>query len=609
MHAQVGTGETPEKELGDEVAMERARRSWANTCPLPAALIAPIYGVALLACLLACGCGQAKRLGDMAQRPDDSAAVEPSDESPSGGSAAPATEELPPAEFADSELAPPERIEPAWPEAAAGDEPPIPPPLRDIDEPSELAVQPESTERPPRVVRSLAPDEQYSPRMAADDQPMALPMEATEPESVEAEAGQRLEYRMDADPHLVRVFYATDRRPRTDVQSPASRARNQLTALLAASVAAVMGLCAVFLRRRAIFIVLALVATGVGVQQWHSGSIRSQREQRLTDAGSRVYGSDRHEDHGQYVLEVGTCDVRIPPDHRVGQVESPSIWRAEFSEDPEKHVMLLNVQPKDEASFYDELSERVAQSATRDAFVFIHGYNVSFDDAVQRTAQIAFDLKFPGAPMCYSWPSKGGFAEYTYDETNVTWTVIHLEKFLEDVRQRSGATTIHLIAHSMGNRALLQALERMSLRNSSEQPLFGAVVLAAPDVDSSEFRDRFVPLVTSVARHVTLYASSNDYALQASTRVHGYTRAGLSGEYLCVAPGLDTIDVSPIDTSLIGHSYYGDNPLMIRDMRALIELTGPASAREWLRQVAHAAGVAYWVFRTEFSSDAPPPEL
>jgi esterase/lipase superfamily enzyme len=39
------------------------------------------------------------------------------------------------------------------------------------------------------------------------------------------------------------------------------------------------------------------------------------------------------------------------------------------------------------------------------AFVFIHGYNVSFDAAVKLTAQLSRDMRFPGAPILYSWAS------------------------------------------------------------------------------------------------------------------------------------------------------------------------------------------------------------
>jgi esterase/lipase superfamily enzyme len=295
--------------------------------------------------------------------------------------------------------------------------------------------------------------------------------------------------------------------------------------------------------------------------------------------------------------------VTIPPDHRVGKLESPSIFRLELSEDPEKHLMLQSITCLEDGPFMDKLKERIAASPGQQTFVFIHGYNVAFDDAVRRTAQIAYDLKFRGAPICYSWPSQGGFAQYTRDEANIAWTVVHLDEFLTRVVEQSGAKSIHLVAHSMGNRAIVQVLERMALRRGTAQPLFGQVIMAAPDVDASEFRDRYAPAVAALARHATLYASSHDQALVASTKVHGYTRAGLSGDHLLVTTGVETVDVSPIDTSLIGHSYYGNHPQMIRDMQALVELGTPASGREWLESIVRAPSRAYWMFRRERPRD------
>jgi hypothetical protein len=66
---------------------------------------------------------------------------------------------------------------------------------------------------------------------------------------------------------------------------------------------------------------------------------------------------------------------------------------------------------------------------------------------------------------------------------------------------------------------------------------------------------------------------------------------------------LDTVDVSPIDTSLIAHSYYGDNPLMTKDLRVL---------RAWLSgwgvPVAAAdvvAGVCRLVLRQNLQKNLP----
>ena len=68
-----------------------------------------------------------------------------------------------------------------------------------------------------------------------------------------------------------------------------------------------------------------------------------------------------------------------------------------------------------------------------------------------------------------------------------------------------------------------------------------------------------------------LYASSKDRALGVSKRIHGYPRAGDSGDGLVVLPSVDTIDATDVDTSLVGHSYYGDNRSILTDLFTLLK--------------------------------------
>ena len=145
-----------------------------------------------------------------------------------------------------------------------------------------------------------------------------------------------------------------------------------------------------------------------------------------------MYGGDRGE------LELGTCEVSIPKDHQVGELESPSVLRLEFREDPERHVVLLGVHPAAGRRVLCRSAGVRRAIAGKEAFVFVHGYNVGFETAARRTAQIAYDLKFDGAPIFYSWPSQEGLLAYTVDETNVVWTVPHLKEFLLGVRQAVG---------------------------------------------------------------------------------------------------------------------------------------------------------------------------
>lgn len=307
--------------------------------------------------------------------------------------------------------------------------------------------------------------------------------------------------------------------------------------------------------------------------------------------------------NGRGELEMGTCRVSIPKTHEVGELESPSIMRLEFREDERKHVVLqdvINVAPE---KFFADLKNCVERCRRPEAFVFIHGYNVTFENAARRTAQLAFDLKFQGAPIFYSWPSQGGLLQYAVDETNVVWTVPHLKEFLVGVAEKSGAEAVHLIAHSMGNRALTSALHQLSYEYRDQGPLFREVILTAPDIDAEVFRRDLAPAIAQTADRVTLYASSNDEALIASKKVHGYPRAGDSGGNLVVVPGIDTIDVSDVDTSLIGHSYYGSNDTVITDLAQLLHEAAPPERRTWLQLIDRGA-TRYWKFLSDRISRA-----
>jgi esterase/lipase superfamily enzyme len=242
-------------------------------------------------------------------------------------------------------------------------------------------------------------------------------------------------------------------------------------------------------------------------------------------------------------------------------------------------MVVFDVSPMEEGPFFTAVRATVESSLEADAFVFVHGYNVGFEDAVLRTAQIAYDLGFRGAPILFSWPSQGRYAGYPVDETNVRWATPHLTRFLRDLRARSGARRIHLIAHSMGNRALVEALERTRAEPPSGAA-FNQVVLAAPDIDADTFRDDIAPRILPAASRVTLYASSKDLALAASKTFHGYPRAGDSGESVVVVDGMDTIDVSTVTST---HSYIGDNGWVLDDLGMLLLTEEPIARRPGLR--------------------------
>ena len=173
----------------------------------------------------------------------------------------------------------------------------------------------------------------------------------------------------------------------------------------------------------------------------------------------------------------------------LAELERPDIWKLEFHPDPEKHIVLQKVDWEAKAQFLKDVAGMVSASPGKEAFVFVHGYNVSFEDAAIRTAQLAYDFGFKGAPIFYSWPSRGSLFGYLDDETSVQQTAGRLKTVSSRMlTASSGATVVHLIAHSMGNRALLQVLAELAADPQFKDfGKFSTVVFAAPDVDRDVF--------------------------------------------------------------------------------------------------------------------------
>lgn len=288
-------------------------------------------------------------------------------------------------------------------------------------------------------------------------------------------------------------------------------------------------------------------------------------------------------------LSFGFAEVTIPHLHKIGHLEAPSLRRLDFGSKPAKHVTVHRSARELHNEFFTRLAGKVTASETREVLIFIHGYNVTFQDALRRTAQIAFDLRFPGVPVLYSWPSAGRGTAYIKDETNIHWTVSDLRDFLVEVLNVAGAKAIHLLAHSMGNRALANVLEMW--RNDREAAPFNHVVLTAPDIDAETFK-RSAAFLCENAKNVTLYSSAKDKALVLSKKFHGYPRAG---EAIVIVQGMDTIDASAVNTSFMGHSHFAENRSVIEDIYWLIR-NHPPETRFGITRKELPEGF-YYVFR------------
>ena len=314
--------------------------------------------------------------------------------------------------------------------------------------------------------------------------------------------------------------------------------------------------------------------------QWDVVPVYYGTDRKSIVTGDRLeYGSDRGRK-----LEFGGALVTVPKSHEVPNVERPWVYRLPFTqivlmrekEDPAKHFTLKEVKALTREELAKVVRDRLAASREfkGHAFVFVHGFNTTFEAALFRTAQISYDLGFDGAPFLYSWPSKGqiGLQDYSYDRESSGQAEPYLKQFLSFVTRETGATSVSVIAHSMGNQVLLPVLRDLK-RTAPEGVHIDQIILAAPDVD----RDTFEVLakeIAGVGKGITMLAASNDRALEASRRFWGgIPRAGdVPPEGPIVVPGIDTIDVTATSTEMLSlnHSGYADKQQLITDMRLLL---------------------------------------
>ncbi len=315
---------------------------------------------------------------------------------------------------------------------------------------------------------------------------------------------------------------------------------------------------------------------------------------RKPNAGGDGFTGKRHDR-----VSLGRVEVFVPEAHRFGEIGSSFLTRLCRFDLRDDRLRVQHVETREREAFFAEIQQ--AMQAARDggdqphALVFLHGFNVSFEEAAIRAAQIGCDLAVMGATAFFSWPSRGSVAAYPADEASIEASEEAITQFLVDFTAHCGAEKVHLIAHSMGNRGLLRSLQRVAADASTRGKVkFGQVFLAAPDVDRDLFLD-LARLYPEHAERTTLYASDGDLAVHLSAKLHDAPRAGYYIPYT-VAPGLDTVAVPDFDIDRLGHGYFAQAEALLHDIYDLIRHGQPPAKRQRIVAMSHE-GTSFWKVR------------
>lgn len=300
-------------------------------------------------------------------------------------------------------------------------------------------------------------------------------------------------------------------------------------------------------------------------------------------------------------LKLGKAVVSIPPGHEVGELERPRkiLWWNIRKENKQKDIVLSSVQEMSIDDYYSWLSKGIAQSETKAALIFIHGYNTDFAEAAWRAGQITYDIPFNnGISGFFSWPSSGKKLDYMGDFERARASVGWFMGFIKDLVATTNVKQLHFIAHSMGNVVLTEALKELANDKNFANDIHtvSQVVLAAPDIDKDVFNASILPAIAGVGVRRTLYANDQDRALKWSRRLRaGLIRIGEAGDRIFVAKDLDTVDASNVASEGNHHSYMFETKELLADIYYLLTENKPPVDRR-LRAVPKDA-LEYWLFR------------
>jgi esterase/lipase superfamily enzyme len=227
-------------------------------------------------------------------------------------------------------------------------------------------------------------------------------------------------------------------------------------------------------------------------------------------------------------------------------------------------------RPMPAVAFSNALIAEAQRSRSRSIVIYIHGYNQSFDDGVRDATQFQYETGIDAPFVAYSWPSAHDLLKYTVDEDSNSASISNFVQFIGPLKATAARAQIRImiVAHSMGNRIAVRSFEMLP-------DCVEAAVMAAPDVYSRELSNG-LSLVRKGVKHVTIYASQTDQALLLSNVFHQDSRVGLFKNDPFVATGMDTVDATAADTSMLGHSYYIESAIVAADIARFFSGADPS---------------------------------
>ena len=259
--------------------------------------------------------------------------------------------------------------------------------------------------------------------------------------------------------------------------------------------------------------------------------------------------------------------------------------------------MSLSSSKLGSAALFDGLKGDMKKTC-RDTIVLVHGYNVSFKEALKAGATLRDNFanlnQGQGANVVvFSWPSDGSmmpWLAYSSDRRDAAGSgpalargILKLRDFIHALaKSQACRQEIHLVAHSMGNYVLRHALQEVRRHSPGALPrVFDQILLMAADEDSDAFEhDHKLARLPGLCRHVSVYFNRGDRAMSVSDATKGNPdRLGDDGPrfpFQGATGKVTQVDCSEVVSGAIEHSYYLDAPAVVEDMATVLTGSDPA---------------------------------
>ncbi len=295
-----------------------------------------------------------------------------------------------------------------------------------------------------------------------------------------------------------------------------------------------------------------------------------------------VEASRTHTRIGDFELRLVSIDefARLPP------TPMPyAVIEGKVVEDPE----VVKVRDAQVARLHAEVKRRLALTPRKDVYLYVHGYNNTFEDATFALAELWHFLGREGLPIVYTWPAGyPGLFGYTYDRESSEFTVLHLKQVIKWLSEQPEIENVHLIAHSRGTDLAISAFRELVIWargagiNPRERFKIKNFVLAAPDLDVQVVSQRISGEYLSLAvDQATLYSSPDDEAIGLAEWLFSSPRGRLGTLRITEltekevrvmkanAARLTIVNFEGESTGY-GHSYFRTNPAVSSDLVLMV---------------------------------------